>query len=70
MFGPPIFVSMVNICLVSGMLLVFIFEKRQMMCYDMKDVKRCWQKKHSRQSGTNKFKFIFQQYMQLNISKH
>ena len=36
----------------------------------MKDVKRRGQKEHSRQSGTNKFKFIFQQYMQLNISKH
>ena len=36
----------------------------------MKDVKRRGQKEHSRKGGTNKFKFIFQQYMQLNISKH
>ena len=36
----------------------------------MKDVKRRGQKEYLRQSGTNKFKFIFQQYMQLNISKH
>ena len=36
----------------------------------MKDVNRRREKEHSRQSGTNKFKFIFQQYLQLNISKH
>ena len=31
-------------------------------------MKQRGQKERSRQSGTNKLKFIFQQYMQLNIS--
>ena len=33
-----------------------------MMCYDAD------KKYNSRQNGTNKFKFIFQQYVKLNIS--
>ena len=36
----------------------------------MKDIKRREQKEHLKQSGTKKLKFIFHQYMQLDISKH
>ena len=53
MFGPPKF--MLGLCL----------EKVQ----EANDMLRRGQKEHSRQSGTNKFKFIFQQYMQLSILK-
>ena len=55
------------------MLLVFIFGPPQfkLILYLKKanEIKLC-EKEHIKQSSTNKFKFIHQQYIQWNILKH